>query len=248
MKKEIIAILLAAVLMTACGDMPYTNTNVQGTVVEPEVNAEVLRTADAKTENEQVREESETVQEPAASGESGPGRGLEANEESETVQGLVTVEESEACQESEAVQESEARQGAEAVQESAAASAHVCRMDSGSTVTVLAFGEHEPDCFYGAKYDVKCVDCGKCLDVIYRGSLGHAADEGVVTCQPDCTGGGSIKYTCIRCGTEWSETCGQVQPHTWVEGIRKETDWDNGGTKEVPYLYCSVCGKREENE
>ena len=234
MRKGIIAILLAAVLMTACGDMPYTN--VQGTVVEPEVNAEILRTDDTKTEGEQVREESETVQEPAASGESGPSRRPEAIEKSETVQGPVTVEESEACQEP------------EAVQESAAASAHVCRMDSGSSVTVLAFGEHEPDCFYGAKYDVKCVDCGKCFDVIYRGPLGHAGDEGVVTCQPDCTGGGSIKYTCIRCGAEWSETYGQVQPHTWVEGSRKETDWDNGGTKEVPYLYCSVCGIREENE
>lgn len=224
MKKRIIAIVLVPVLLAGCGDTLYIRTNPQTTLVETEVNADVLRMADTKTEAGQEREESETVQKHAA------------------------CEKSELSQGSESVQESETSQEPETGQESAAASAHVCRMDSGSTVTVLAFGEHEPDCFYGAKYDVKCVDCGKCLDVIYRGPLGHAGDEGVVTCQPDCTGGGSIKYTCIRCSAEWSETYGQVQPHTWVEGIRKETDWDNGGTKDVPFLYCNVCGKREENE
>lgn len=242
MKKGFIAMLLATVLMTACGGRPYNNTNVQGTMAEPEGNAEVLRTVNRETEAGQVREETETVQEPAASGESEAGQRPEAVQESEASQ------EPEAVQQSEASQGPEAEQESEAVQESVAAPAHVCRMDSGSTVTVLAFGEHEPDCFYGAKYDVKCKDCGKCLDVIYRGPLGHDGNEGVVTCRPDCTGGGSIKYTCVRCGAEWSEEYGQVQPHTWVEGSRKETDWLNGGTKEVPYLYCSVCGKREESE
>lgn len=137
---------------------------------------------------------------------------------------------------------------AKEVNKSAAASPHCCSMEDGSTDTVLAFGEHEPDCFYGAKYDVKCRECGKALDVVYREPLGHTRDEGEVTCLPDCTGGGSIKYTCIRCGAEWTEACGEVQPHVWVEGVRKETDWDNGGTKEITYLYCNVCGKREEME
>ena len=91
----------------------------------------------------------------------------------------------------------------------------------GSTVTVLAFGQQEPDCFRGAKYDVICEDCGEILDIVYR--------------EP-----------CTRCGAEWSEAYGQVLPHTWVKGIRKETDWENGGNREVPYLYCSVCGKRQE--
>lgn len=122
----------------------------------------------------------------------------------------------------------------------------IAKTTHGSTVTVLAFGQQEPDCFWGAKYDVKCGTCGEYLDTTYREALGHAGNEGVVTCQPDCTGGGSIKYTCTRCGFEWSEVYSQVQPHTWVEGIKKETDWVNGGTKEVPYLYCSVCGKRQD--
>ncbi len=116
----------------------------------------------------------------------------------------------------------------------------------GSTVTVLAFGQCEPDCFHGAKYDVKCADCGVCLDTVYKEALGHARDEGVVTCLPDCTGGGSIKYTCTRCGSEWSETYGRLQPHTWVEGIKQEFDWTEGEMKEVPYLYCSVCGRRKD--
>lgn len=122
----------------------------------------------------------------------------------------------------------------------------IAKTAHGSAVTVLAFGQQEPDCFWGAQYDVKCGTCGEHLDTTYREALGHAGNEGVVTCQPDCTGGGSIKYTCIRCGFEWSEVYSQVQPHTWVEGIKKETDWVNGGTKEVPYLYCSVCGKRQD--
>lgn len=248
MKKGIIAMILATVLMTACGDRPYNNTNVQRTVVESESNAEVLRTVDTETEVGQEREESKTVQEPAASGKSETGQGSAAVQESEASQEPEAVQKSEASQESEAVQKAETSQEPGVAQESVTAPAHVCSMDSGSTVTVLAFGEHEPDCFYGAKYDVKCKNCGKCLDVTYRGPLGHAGDEGVVTCQPDCTGGGSIKYTCVRCGAEWSEAYGQVQPHTWVEGSRKETDWLNGGTKEVPYLYCSVCGIREESE
>ncbi len=116
----------------------------------------------------------------------------------------------------------------------------------GSTATVLAFGQQEPDCFWGAKYDVICEDCGEILDIVYREPLGHERDEGAVTCLPDCTGGGSVRYTCTRCGAEWSEAYGQVLPHTWVKGIRKETDWENGGNREVPYLYCSVCGKRQE--
>ncbi len=116
----------------------------------------------------------------------------------------------------------------------------------GNTKTVLAFGQQEPDCFRGAEYDVICADCGEVLDVIYREALGHARDEGRVTCLPDCTGGGSIRYSCTRCGAEWSEAYGQVQPHTWVEGIGRETDWENGGSREIIYLYCSVCGKRQE--
>ena len=116
----------------------------------------------------------------------------------------------------------------------------------GSTATVLAFGQQEPDCFYGAEYEVICVDCGEVLNVIYREALGHVRDEGRVTCLPDCTGGGSIRYSCTRCGAEWSEAYGQEQPHTWVEGTGRETDWENGGSREITYLYCVVCGKRQE--
>lgn len=212
MKKGVIIILLAVLLMTGCGDTPYSR-------IEP-------RKMTAEPESVQVSGDSETVQEAAV------GR------EYAVVQKSVTGRDS----------ETETAQEPETGRESAAASAHVCHMDSGSTVTVLAFGEHEPDCFYGAKYNVKCRDCGNILDTIYREPLGHTGNEGEVTCQPDCTGGGSIRYICVRCGAEWSEAYGQVQPHTWVEGNRKETDWSNGGTKEVPYLYCSVCGQREEGE
>lgn len=228
MKKGIIATLMATVLMTACGDMPYIDASAQGTVLEPEfipeAKADVLRIADAETKDIEAEDtlDSETSQDPEEGQESAAGQDPEegqAAEEGQTPAGLEST-----------------------------AEPHVCRRDSSSTVIVPAFGEHEPDCFYGAKYDVKCADCGKYLDVMYRGPLGHAGNEGVVTCQPDCTGGGSIKYTCVRCGAEWSEAYGQVQPHTWVEGSRKETDWINGGTKEVPYLYCGICGEREESE
>lgn len=227
MKKEIIAVLAAAVLITGCGDIPYSRADSQGTAVKPEVGRDFFRAA---AEKEKRRADVGAAPE-----------AVQASVEPETVREA-------ADRKSVAVLEAAADRKPEAVLEAAAASAHVCRGDSGSTVTVLAFGEHEPDCFYGAKYDVKCGDCGKCIDVIYREPLGHAGDEGVVTCQPDCTGGGSIRYTCVRCGAEWSEAYGQAQPHTWVEGSRKETDWLNGGTKEVSYLYCSVCGKREETE
>ena len=217
MKKGVIVMILAAVLMTGCGDMPYGPTNPQGTVVESEVIADAFRTVTEKEKGEKT--------------------------DAGATSGAVQVSEGPA-----AGGEAEAAREPEANRESAAAPVHVCSMDNGSTVTVLAFGEQEPDCFYGAKYNVKCRDCDKILDVIYREPLGHAGNEGEVTCWPDCTGGGSIRYTCVRCGAEWSEAYGQVQPHTWVEGSRKETDWLHGGTKEVPYRYCSVCGQREESE
>ena len=122
----------------------------------------------------------------------------------------------------------------------------VGKNEHGNRITVLAFGQQEPDCFYGALYDVKCGDCGEYLEAIYREPLGHDGGEGVVVCLPDCTGGGSIRYTCLRCGFEWSEAYGQIQPHTWLEGIRETTDWENGGTREIPYRYCGICGVRQE--
>lgn len=234
MKKGATVVLLAAVLLTGCGDMTYRSVNPQETAAEQGGITDGFRTvveqeagrmnANAASEALQISEEPAAAQKPAA------GREQAADQEPETGEEAGKTWEP------------------AAVQEPAAAPPHVCRMDSGSTVTVLAFGEQEPDCFYGATYNVKCRDCGKILDVIYRGPLGHTENEGEVTCWPDCTGGGSIKYTCVRCGAEWNDAYGQMQPHTWVEGIRKETDWLNGGTKEIPYRYCNVCGQREESE
>lgn len=220
MRKKVVIILMVAVIMTAVMMTGCRNEPYIGTPSQDTAGAADI---DVGPEAAQASEESESVLKPES------GRKPEVSSEPESGR------------------EPEISPAAVAVPEEATP-IHTCSRDGGSTVTVLAFGQHEPNCFYGAKYDVKCKDCGECLDVIYREPLGHAADEGVVTCQPDCTGEGSVRYTCIRCGAEWSEAYGQVQLHTWVEGIRKETDWVNGGTKEIPYLYCSVCGQREESE
>lgn len=221
MRKRIVIILMAAVMITGCGNAPHNSAELQSTAEEAGI--------DAKAEDPQVSEESEAVLKP----ETTPGS--KSGKEKEVKSGSESGKEQEVSPEAEVVLEEEMP-------------VHTCSLDGDSTVIVLAFGEHEPNCFYGAKYDVKCKDCGECLDVVYQGPLGHTGNEGVVTCQPDCSGEGSVRYTCIRCGAEWSEAYGQVQPHVWVEGIRKETDWINGGTKEVSYLYCSVCGIREESQ
>lgn len=280
MRKRIVIILMAAVMITGCGNVPHSSAELQSTAEEADI--------DAKSEDPRVSEESEAVlmpetipesdagNEPRANSKaevrdeqavssgpefgdekevsSGPESGdeqavssePESGDEQEISSGPESGDKQEVSSGSESDKEQEVSPQAEAVPEEMPV--HTCSLDGGSTVTVLAFGENEPNCFYGAKYDVRCKDCGECLDVVYREPLGHTGNEGVVTCQPDCSGEGSVRYTCIRCGAEWSEAYGQVQPHAWVEGIRKETDWINGGTKEVPYLYCSVCGIREESK
>lgn len=269
MKKRIIVILTAMIMMTGammtgCGDA-LNGAPPQETAAKAEIGAEVIDTAviqaadgnvrtavrtkagQATEEFEDVRE-SEEVQEQGETREAEEAREMETAREPEEAREPGEVQEHEGVRESEKVREPEEVCESEEVQESVTAPPHVCSVDSGNTITILAFGQQEPNCFYGAKYDVKCGDCGEYLDVIYREPLGHTGDEGEVTCQPDCTGGGSIKYTCIRCGAEWSEEYGQIQPHAWVEGVKKVTDWENGGTKEIPYLYCSVCGVREGSE
>lgn len=244
MRKRIVIILVAAVMITGCGNAPHSSAELQS------MAGEVC--TDAKSEEPQVSEESEAVLKPETVPESDAGNEPRANskaevrDEQKVSSGPESGDEQEVSSGSEADKEQEVSPEAETVPEEMPV--HTCSLDEGNTVTVLAFGENEPNCFYGAKYDVKCRDCGECLDVVYQGPLGHTGNEGVVTCQPDCSGEGSVRYTCIRCGAEWSEAYGQVQPHAWVEGIRKETDWVNGGTKEVPYLYCSVCGIREESK
>ncbi|MCM1056587.1 MAG: hypothetical protein NC517_03145 [Firmicutes bacterium] len=253
MKKQITAVLaagmLTAVWMTGCGEA-YGGESAYGRdeVYEIEVaysGDEALEKKEAYNgaERQEAQGKGNGAEETSAVRvKTQDESGQEMSRRLKRIREPKAAEEPETVSRSESVGESEISPGQEEV------TPHVCTMDSGSTVTVLAFGQQEPDCFYGAEYNVKCSYCGKILDVIYQGPLGHTGKEGVVTCQPDCTGEGSIKYTCIRCGAEWSEAYGRVQPHTWTEGIRKETDWENGGTKEVRYLYCSVCGKREESE
>ena len=257
MRKRIVIILMMSVMMTGCSNVPYIGAPLQDTAGEENI--------DAGQEVTQVSEVSEAILKPETlprfeagneqevSSVSEAGKEQETNSETEVNNGQEVSSVSEAANEQavssrfETGNEQEVNSEAEAVPNEETP-VHTCSLDAGSAVTVLAFGQHEPNCFYGAEYAVKCSECGKCLDTVYRGPLGHTGNEGVMTCRPDCTGEGSIRYTCIRCGAEWSEAYGQVQPHAWVEGIRKETDWINGGTKEIPYLYCSVCGKREENE
>ena len=259
-----IAVILLAVMMTGCGNASSDNMQIPHAAAETASSANALQTVSEKTDEEktEIVIDSDMVQ---------MTEGLRVDSESEiqTTEKPETVPVPETEQTPEAVREevkvpehtcswdggSMTRPvtcGSEGILTYSCTICKKARTDSiaktahGSTVEVLAFGQQEPDCFLGAKYDVKCEICGECIDTIYKEPLGHVRNEGIVTCLPDCSGGGSIKYACTKCGFEWSEEYGQVQPHTWVEGIRKETDWLNGGTKGVPYLYCSVCGKRQE--
>lgn len=132
------------------------------------------------------------------------------------------------------------------------------RREAGQTehrnvVRVLAFGQEEPGCTNGAVYDIKCMDCGEYIGSTYKEALGHEGDKGTVVCYPDCTGEGSIRYTCVRCGLEWSEVYGAVQPHVWetISGTQWEQVVSPEGipsVAEVPWSYerCSVCGERKD--
>ena len=132
------------------------------------------------------------------------------------------------------------------------------RRETGQTehrnvVRVLAFGQEEPGCTHGAVYDIRCLDCGEYIGSTYKEALGHEGDTGIVTCCPDCTGEGSIRYTCVRCGTEWIEAYGAVQPHVWetISGTRWEQVISPEGipsVAEVPWSYerCSACGERKD--
>lgn len=122
-----------------------------------------------------------------------------------------------------------------------------------NTVKILSFGQQSPDCVHGAAYDVMCLDCGRCIETIFEEALGHDRGTETMARQPDCTGEGSITYSCSRCGTEWSEPYGEVQPHRWetVSGSWWEQAILEDGTPsvvEVPWAYerCSVCGEKKE--
>lgn len=264
MRRRIAVILLAAML-TGCGSAPPGSTELLDAATEAACSTDAPQTVGEKVDKEKAEiaigaEAVQAAKEPTTVPESE----VQVTEEPTAVSATEAAQTTEVAPEELAAPGHTCRWDGGSVTRPATCSSegiltYVCtvcgktRTDSigktahGSMVTVLAFGQQEPDCFWGAKYDVKCETCGEHVDTTYKEALGHAGDEGVVTCQPDCTGGGSIKYTCTRCGFEWSEMYGQVQPHTWVEGLRKETDWLNGGVKEVPYLYCSVCGKRQES-
>lgn len=104
-----------------------------------------------------------------------------------------------------------------------------------------------------ADYDVMCPDSGRYIETVCEEALGHDRDAGVVTRRPDCTGEGSITYRCSRCGAEWSECYGAIQPHRWelVSGSWWERVILEDGTPsvvEVPWSYerCSVCGEKKE--
>lgn len=263
MRRRIAVILLAA-MMTGCGNAPPGSTKIPDDATEAACSTNAPWTVSEKADErkaeiaigpEEVRvtEEPKAVPAPEVQATEAPGAvpEFEAAQAAEDASEETTAP-GHTCRWDDGSVTRPATCGSEGILIYACTVCGKTRADSiaktahGSTVTVLAFGQQEPDCFWGAKYDVKCETCGENVDTTYKEALGHAGNEGVVTCQPDCTGGGSIKYTCMRCGFEWSEVYGQVLPHTWVEGLRKETDWLNGGTKEVPYLYCSVCGKRQD--
>lgn len=268
MRRKIAIIMLATAMLTGCRNTSRDGTGAQDAAVGAEVSADAHQAAgeaegreeaeiDAGPKAAQVSEEptavpeASAIQEPAAAPEPVASQESAASQKPEAAPEPTPVPAHTCSWDGGSVTQT-ATCGSEGILTYTCTSCGKTRTEDiaktahGSTVTVLAFGQQEPDCFWGAKYDVKCGICGEFLDTTYREALGHAGNEGVVTCQPDCTGGGSIKYTCVRCGFEWSEVYSQVQPHTWVEGIKKETDWVNGGTKEVPYLYCSVCGKRQD--
>lgn len=268
MKRKITVILLA-VMMTGCGSAPSDNTQIPHAEAEAACSTNAFQTVSEKVDEEKADEEkteividTDMVQmtegpgvkpefEVQATEKSGEGLASEAEQATEAVREEVTAPEHTCSWDGGSITRP-ATCGSEGILTYTCTICKKTRTDSiaktahGSSVEVPAFGQQEPDCFWGAEYDVKCEICGECIDTIYKEPLGHVRNEGVVTCLPDCSDRGSIKYTCTRCGFEWSEEYGQVQPHTWVDGIRKETDWLNGGTKEVPYQYCSVCGKRQE--
>lgn len=122
-----------------------------------------------------------------------------------------------------------------------------------NTVKILSFGQQAPDCVHGATYDVMCLDCGQCIETIFEEALEHERRTATVTSRPDCIGEGSVTYICGRCGEEWSEPYGAIQPHKWetVTGSRWEQAVLEDGTPsvvEVPWAYdrCSVCGEKKE--
>lgn len=101
--------------------------------------------------------------------------------------------------------------------------------------------------------DAKCPDVEQCIETVCEGESEHDRDEGVVTRQPACTGEGRITYQCGRCGLEWSESYGEVQPHRWetISGSWWEQVILEDGTPsvaEVPWSYerCSMCGEKKE--
>lgn len=101
--------------------------------------------------------------------------------------------------------------------------------------------------------DRKSADSGRYIQTVFEEELEHERDAGVVTSRPDCTGEGSITYRCGRCGAEWSERYGEIQPHRWelISGSWWEQVILEDGTPsvvEVPWSYerCSVCGEKKE--
>lgn len=124
---------------------------------------------------------------------------------------------------------------------------HISEMAGENVVKAAKSGDRKSVEF------VMCLDSGRYIATVCEEALGHDRDAGVVTRRPDCTGEGSITYRCSRCGAEWSECYGAIQPHRWelVSGSWWEQEILEDGTPsvvEVPWSYerCSVCGEKKE--